>query len=81
MLLSIGLQQATKQWGIGTWTGTDTTITFPIAFSAACYAVLTQMEYDNDWDSNYSTNRTTVNFNFHKHQNSATANSWIAVGH
>lgn len=69
------------QWGTGTWIGTDNTITFPIAFSAACYDVLTQVEWDNDWDSNYSTNRTKVNFNFHKHQDHSTTNSWVAFGH
>lgn len=69
------------QWGTGTWDRTDTTINFPIAFSYVCNIVLTQMEYDSDWNSNYSTNRTLTSFNFHKHPTSATTNSWIAIGH
>lgn len=69
------------QWGTGTWAGTDNTISFPISFSSACAAVITKTEIDSDWYCNYSTNRTTSSFNFHKHQGQSTTNSWVAVGY
>lgn len=72
----------TIQWGRSAATTSGTGVSFPVAFTTACYAiVLTAADNGGSENTVGYNNITTTGFNYFATTNSGSGNCWFAVGH
>ena len=71
------------QWGYSSSAGTDTTITFPVAFSSATsYAVIpTMLASTNYGYPSYVKSQTATNFVIRRNDSNKPATLWLAIGY